>query len=223
MSQNTIGYFLNQLPDGIREKAIANVEAQIGKNYLDYSHPRINSVSIAVKGAFKWEITPEGEEFWVKVCRESPGYEPPRPVVHPLLAILGVFGMMAELLEELDEVTQESQEQSQTSTENLSKPEPTPAPIPEIKPQPKSVTAAVRQVLGELGIDISTKSVFSDGRKEGVSVKVCNLFLKEETKQKVREKMEALGYKYHRINEPSGNVSSSYYRGTFLGTRFHFS
>lgn len=231
MSQNTIGYYINQLPDGIREKALANIEKQIGLGYLEFSHPRLTSVSIAVKGAFNWGRTPEGEEFWFEVCRTSPGYEAPRPV-HPLMAILGAF---AEMLEELESDKEAAQENSQTSNVRTQEDSQTPTSgtqedsqtnvgtknIPESKP--KSVTAAVRKVLTELGINMNNHTVFSDGRKQGVSVKVCNLYLKDETRQKVREKMEALGYTYHRINEPSGNASSTYYRGAFKGTRFHFS
>ena len=215
MSKNTIGYYVNQLPDGIREKALANIEKQIGLGYLEFAHPRLTSVSIAVKGAFDWERTPEGEEFWYKVHKESPGYEAPKPM-HPMLALLGTFAEFAEMLAELegdDEAAQENEEDSQTSNVGTQS-------TPVAKPKPATVTKGLRQVLDELGIDISRNTIWSDGRKQGVSVKVCDLYLKDDTIQKVKEGMENLGYKYHRINVPSPKYAG--YSG-FSGTRFHFS
>ena len=232
MSKNTIGYYINQLPDGIREKAIANIEKQVGLGYLDFTHPRLTSVSIAVKGAFGWEDTPEGEDFWNDVCKNSPGYEAPRPM-HPMMALLGAFAEMAEMLAELEsdeEAPQENQEQSkkksgtqeqsQTNSRVQEQPQTSNVGTSVNRPRPTTVTKALRQVLDELGIDISRNSVFSDARKQGVSVKVCDLYLKDDTAQKVREGMENLGFIYHRINVPSPKYAG--YQG-FSGTRFHFS
>ena len=229
MSQNTIGYFLNQLPDGIREKAINNAVKQNSVGFLDYSSPRITSVALAVKGTFNWKESPEGEDFWLNVYLDSPGYEPPKPV-HPMLALLEAFAGFAELLEIVGsvEAAQEKQKDSQTSNEVVQEKQTDSQTSNEVvqpttETKPKSVRAALGRVLGELGIDISQKLVYSDSRKQGVSVKICGLYVKEDVKQKVKEKMEALGYTYHKIGVPSNNYGGVYKNGAFKGTRFHFS
>lgn len=225
MSKNTIGYYINQLPDGIREKAIANIKVQIGERlaegYLEYRHPRVNSVAMAVKGAFNWGRSPEGEHYWFKICTQCPDYEKPKPM-NPISAFLEAlleFGeLVQELNEEVDEAPQEKQEAS------TPKSEPNKVEVKEtVVTKPKTVSAAVRKVLGDIGINVDTKYVFSDGRKQGVSVKVCGLNLSDSQKQEVRTRMEALGYTYHRINVPSSKHGSPYYAGAFKGTRFHFS
>ena len=54
--KNTVLWWLEQLPEGIREKAIKNVYEQ-----------KANSCSIALLKAFTWSKTKEGYEYWDKV------------------------------------------------------------------------------------------------------------------------------------------------------------
>jgi hypothetical protein len=224
MLKNTIGYYINQLPDGVREKAIANIKVQIGETlaegYLNYKHPKVSSVAMAVKGAFNWGRSPEGEHYWFKICTQCPDYEKPKPM-NPISAFLEALLEFGELVQELnddDEAPQEKQEVPSL------KPEPNKVEVKEtLVTRPKTVTAAIRKVLGDIGIKVDTRYIFSDGRKQGVSVKVCGLKLSDTQKQEVRTRMEALGYTFHRINVPSSKYGSGYYAGAFSGTRFHFS
>lgn len=243
-----MGYYINQLPDGIREKAIANIKSQIGEGYLDFVHPRLDSVATAVKSSFRWNNSPEGDDFWYKVHIESPGYRPPTPIksMGSMLTILGALGMMteiAELLGEFDDVLeapQEKQEQPQTSnvgfqeqsktsnvgfqeqpqTSNVGFQEQSQTSTMGTQTKSKSITSDLRKVLLGVGINTANKTVYSDSRKQGVSVKVCSTYLTDDLRQEVKEKMEQLGYKYHSINVPSPNYAG--YQG-FSGTRFHFS
>jgi len=56
----TILEHLNTLPDGIKEKAIANYQQQ------DFANKKahVRSSGDAVIGAFEWDRTPEGEDYW---------------------------------------------------------------------------------------------------------------------------------------------------------------
>lgn len=225
MSKNTIGYYIDQLPDGVREKALANITAQIGERlaegYLEYRHPRVNSVAMAVKGAFNWQRSPEGEDYWFKVCIQCPDYERPKPMnsISAFLEALLEFGKLVE--EEMDEEEAPQEKQEVPSL----KPEPNKVEVKErVVIRPKTVSGAVRSVLNDMGISINpNRSIFSDNRKQGVSVKFCGLELSDTQKQEVRTRMEALGYTYHRINVPSSNYGSGYRAGVYSGTRFHFS
>lgn len=57
------------LPDGYRERAIANMEECVSE--VDYI-----SISGAIYGAFIWSGSPEGHDFWSEVKK---GNLPPLP------------------------------------------------------------------------------------------------------------------------------------------------
>lgn len=57
----TIRGWLQELPDGYRERALRNYDP----NYHDGSS--VNSLSYAISVAFDWEDAPEGYDFWSAV------------------------------------------------------------------------------------------------------------------------------------------------------------
>lgn len=223
MSKKTIGYYINQLPDGIRQKAIANITVQIGEHltegYLKYKHPKVKSVAMAVKGAFNWGRSPEGEGYWFKIWTQCPGYGTSKST-NPISAFLRSLLEFGKSAEEWDDEAPQEKQEAPKLTLDLSKIDVKEAVVF----RPKTVSGAVRKVLSDMGISVNpTKSIFSDNRKQGVSVKFCGLELTESQKEEVRTRMEALGYTYHRINVPSSNYGSGYCAGAYRGTRFHFS
>ena len=58
MEEKTIKEWLEELPDGYRERALANCE-----------HPEedVSSMAMAIRRAFVWDSTTEGIEFWAGV------------------------------------------------------------------------------------------------------------------------------------------------------------
>lgn len=52
--------WLNELPDGYRERAVANCKDWSGKSPQDVC----SSMQEAIVGMCKWKETPEGENFW---------------------------------------------------------------------------------------------------------------------------------------------------------------
>lgn len=69
----TIREWLETLPDDIRDRALANVNAQRAELHMDLVEP---SLSEAVHGAFSWLLTPEGCDYWFNVsCGKTPNLE----------------------------------------------------------------------------------------------------------------------------------------------------
>lgn len=68
----TIREWLNDLPEPISSRAIKNAEGY-HKPFLDESEISLRE---AVLGAFAWDETPEGDEFW---CSVSHGQTPELP------------------------------------------------------------------------------------------------------------------------------------------------
>jgi hypothetical protein len=57
----TIQEWLNELPEDVRDKAIANTD----KDLLEIN--LYNRLSHALEGAFVWALTPEGWDYWDKI------------------------------------------------------------------------------------------------------------------------------------------------------------
>jgi len=62
VKKKTIKELLETLPDGIREKALANMESDLAGRVVE-------SLADAVDCAFFWETTPEGVDYWDKIFR----------------------------------------------------------------------------------------------------------------------------------------------------------
>ena len=78
-----------------------------------------------------------------------------------------------------------------------------------------TVTGEVKRILKDLGVHYGT--VFSDKYGEDrVGAKFCQVYLTDEQRQVVKEKMEEKGFTFHFIRE---NVNSYSWRN---GTRFCF-
>ena len=77
--RNTIKKWLEELPDGYRERALANEEAD------DCPNEDVESIYDAVYAGFVWSRTNEGHDFWLRVATyfkpKSPKYLslPPLP------------------------------------------------------------------------------------------------------------------------------------------------
>lgn len=56
----TIKDWLEELPEGIKEKALLNYKASPQNKEKEV----VGSLSAAISGAFVWIDTPEGHEFW---------------------------------------------------------------------------------------------------------------------------------------------------------------
>lgn len=59
----TVREWFEELPDGIREKAIFNGDND-EPNTMDSTEYKL---SLAISGGFVWSRTPEGGEFWLDV------------------------------------------------------------------------------------------------------------------------------------------------------------
>lgn len=57
---NTVRHYLNKLPRGYRERALANVERPT---------KLVSKISEAIDAGFTWHGSPEGAEFWYAVCQ----------------------------------------------------------------------------------------------------------------------------------------------------------
>lgn len=66
MKKYTIKQWFSLLPPDIRERAIANTKKAMLR-FLD------SSFSEAIKGAFIWESSPEGHEYWQEISEKHWG------------------------------------------------------------------------------------------------------------------------------------------------------
>lgn len=71
----TIKEWLEELPDGYRERALENLNPNVASDL-------VYSIGDAISGAFIWDCSQEGEDFWSDVYYH---YEaPPPPPLPPL-------------------------------------------------------------------------------------------------------------------------------------------
>jgi len=73
--EKTIREWLEELPDGYRERAIKNYDPDHDDSYI------INSLWSAIVITFVWRDTPEGYDFWnaVYIWAQGKGELPPLP------------------------------------------------------------------------------------------------------------------------------------------------
>lgn len=105
----TIREWLQELPDGIRERAIRNTkERRLGQQ-------REGSLPRALKSAFNWYATEEKVGFWVGVYAKVMGYRddwPPIPDAIPDPVIERLDRIEAELRRIIEILTTRGSEES---------------------------------------------------------------------------------------------------------------
>lgn len=67
---DTIGYWLNHLPNDIKKKAFANtrLEAGTNKEYKAALKWGVSSLDLALLDAFTWRNSPEKFKYWNDIC-----------------------------------------------------------------------------------------------------------------------------------------------------------
>lgn len=70
MNGKTIGNWLDTLPDDVKVKAFANVH-QLSKDPQHVLGMMTSKLQYALTGAFPWEESKEGPEYWTKIHMES--------------------------------------------------------------------------------------------------------------------------------------------------------
>lgn len=66
--KNTIEQWFQEMPDGYRELAFKNYKRDKGDAYEDILQLKIPNLTVALMGAFGWEESEEGLDFWFDVC-----------------------------------------------------------------------------------------------------------------------------------------------------------
>lgn len=63
----TVEEWAQELPEDVRDKFLANVVEQRGKNYLKH---KIKTLSDVIIHSFVWFVTPEKDNFWRNIHKQ---------------------------------------------------------------------------------------------------------------------------------------------------------